>query len=794
MSPTSNTSELDPDASIPLTSQKTQETIQETPSTQVSNTETNSEADTGSQRLKITASNGLTALKKLVVTEPKKKRVKRDKSFGQGSNEVSGSSVKPIKRTGSHGKLAMLPSLPLDILFEIFGHLSPADILHLSRTTKSFRRVLLNKSAISVWKAAFGNLQEDEAPTPCPEELSLPVWANLLFSPHCHSCSASNIRSIEWTLRMRLCGKCTKAQSIPQKKFKKEVKLDIILLRCLPFQRRVKDGKTNTYCLKSHREAFLKELDNLVGDRNKFIADRTSEMKTRAEHAKVCEAWSDRLAEERESALEDIRDERRYFITERLYELGYAPELKFLDDVHFTKRNLVAPLDYDLEMLTDLEEVRVAKPITERIWNGRVKDKVVDFMEIVKYFREKNDRKLLMQRRREEVAKAWPVWLAGQAQRYPPGYFLPTVRDIAEHPILKAQIEKDGEAALSQPDILGVLDTIHDAIETWRKEKSALLSSLVPEASRTDLIGDLNPAENLEWMARAMAVFNCDKRLEEYPAGPSIVYNPDKPYEEYLTYRQGQPARSYGEPTCMWFPTYLHHPSSRLAYPDWWESRYHVNEFFKVEGMPIEGEAGNEKLRRAKWNCDQLGFDEKASGLVKRILEACGMPVTATVKELDAADPRLVCLKCTYGKKCDGERRVSVLTWRRAVKHALKSHWGSNTSRFERISDSDAQKARELEAAEYRTRHGTYPPKVGETSIPHLWCLMCRDGRHEPMKPLSPIEMRWHFIRDHRASLKEFDDPQPDSLLTTMEVWDKPPTQPILIQMVPKKGRPTTKQ
>ena len=43
---------------------------------------------------------------------------------------------------------------------QILGHLRPLDILHLARTTKEFRQILLHKSSISVWKAARANVPD----------------------------------------------------------------------------------------------------------------------------------------------------------------------------------------------------------------------------------------------------------------------------------------------------------------------------------------------------------------------------------------------------------------------------------------------------------------------------------------------------------------------------------------------------------------------------------------------------------------------------------------------------------
>lgn len=76
-----------------------------------------------------------------------------------------------------------LSDMPLDVLFEIFELVLPMDLLHLARTSKALRNLLLRRSAISIWRAAFLNLPL--APPPRPEELTEPRWASLLFETDC---------------------------------------------------------------------------------------------------------------------------------------------------------------------------------------------------------------------------------------------------------------------------------------------------------------------------------------------------------------------------------------------------------------------------------------------------------------------------------------------------------------------------------------------------------------------------------------------------------------------------------
>lgn len=134
-------------------------------------------------------------------------------------------------RKSRRGKLRDLPEMPLDILYEIFGHLFPLDVLRLSRTTKASRDLLMRRSALFIWHSAFSNLPV--TPPSCPEDLNLPRWTSLLFETHCsvclfrcmllssrlslrilrQFCSKHSVLKIFWMFRVRCCKRCLKSPS-----------------------------------------------------------------------------------------------------------------------------------------------------------------------------------------------------------------------------------------------------------------------------------------------------------------------------------------------------------------------------------------------------------------------------------------------------------------------------------------------------------------------------------------------------------------------------------------------------
>lgn len=66
---------------------------------------------------------------------------------------------------------------------QIFSHLLPIDLLNLARTSKSFRTLLMSRSSRTLWRVSR---QLVDGLPECPEHLSEPAYANLVFSNHCH--------------------------------------------------------------------------------------------------------------------------------------------------------------------------------------------------------------------------------------------------------------------------------------------------------------------------------------------------------------------------------------------------------------------------------------------------------------------------------------------------------------------------------------------------------------------------------------------------------------------------------
>ena len=59
--------------------------------------------------------------------------------------------VNPLNRAEERGEKFEFLELPIDLLLEIFSHMEPADLLHLSRVSKDLLRLLKSDDSIYIW-------------------------------------------------------------------------------------------------------------------------------------------------------------------------------------------------------------------------------------------------------------------------------------------------------------------------------------------------------------------------------------------------------------------------------------------------------------------------------------------------------------------------------------------------------------------------------------------------------------------------------------------------------------------
>ncbi|PIL34379.1 hypothetical protein GSI_03154 [Ganoderma sinense ZZ0214-1] len=115
-----------------------------------------------------------------------------------------------LKEVASLGGAAQGRGLNIHTAFlqAIASHLAPLTVLHLSRTSKVFRRMLMNKASRWVWRRALRTVPGLPA---CPEDLNESLYTALIFDSYCFACGVPDAFSVDYALRLRLCESCWKA-------------------------------------------------------------------------------------------------------------------------------------------------------------------------------------------------------------------------------------------------------------------------------------------------------------------------------------------------------------------------------------------------------------------------------------------------------------------------------------------------------------------------------------------------------------------------------------------------------
>ncbi|KDQ62846.1 hypothetical protein JAAARDRAFT_202398 [Jaapia argillacea MUCL 33604] len=654
------------------------------PSADISHPDISISSDTNGPRpakkIKITVSNGL-----------------------EGYLSVKGHN-KTRKSAKPKGKLALLPTLPLDILFEIFSHLLPIDILHLSRTTKALRRVLLHRSSTSIWRAALSNVEDLPE---CPEDLSEPQYANLAFSPHCHNCLTNNIRNVDWRLRVRYCLRCSKTCLVSDENFE----LPKTVVKCLAgtnwdnIPGDVYDAKAVLDIVEKINSLPTKDAQR------QFVREKHTKKKKIIAHAIRCEDWEEDVADDRANQLDELRAARRKAIEEKLTGLGWGEEIAKMPKTHNhqTRHNRLILLD-------DLSVVRQPKALTDRIWKNIEKEMVV-FMKKMKAYRLELEEKESLKKRRSTVSKIYDEYKKARPHLH--SEIVPSAADLCSIPEIKAFIDNQSlDIAGFEDRFVGDLDHL---IRRWR---STVIVGLVTKL-RDERFGNREVLfqESEAKLSLAISVFVCSE-------GDYIHYSRLRDWDGPWPERK----KRY---EAIWYPQILHHRCTTLETIPWYEREEEPDLSTKL------GDGFASAFKRKPWSSEKLIFDEKASRVVWKILMACGLnPYQTTAVQLDDLDPRIVCLKCTHGHTCDGERRVQVRTWRKTVAHCMMIHWGDPTVEYEKIADDNVAKARAEEQLYAEKNPKTTPAE------PMWTCILCHDTPQETNR-LSKSKVDQHLSKHH---------------------------------------------
>ncbi|KAL0946623.1 hypothetical protein HGRIS_012819 [Hohenbuehelia grisea] len=404
------------------------------------------------------------------------------------------SSTAPSRRV--RGRLQNLPGMPLDILFEIFGHLQPLDLLRLARTTKDLRGTLMRRSTVTVWRQARANVGDDFPD--CPPDLSEPAYANLAFDTHCHFCLNPRAGFIMWISYVRSCKRCLEATTANVDALVCWEEYSCRLPHCpdgswspeqlLPtFMMKPKNRNDDSYLAFFYDDANdLCELFNgvyLETDCRNIMSERLRFVERRDKFAMACEEWEIGCKQQRTNEKEAARRRRLEAIVTKLTDLGWGYELSHMSPD-------------DVEIFFELPVVKQAKDLTERIWRN-MEPFMIECMVTLQEKRIAQENAAVLLSRRQLFKEA----IREYADSRPLDEIVPEATDLYymdEVAPIKSLIENTPlEDALTMQHLADFIAQLPQLARQWRASKTTQLISKMSALGQNLRLSTLYQVESL---------------------------------------------------------------------------------------------------------------------------------------------------------------------------------------------------------------------------------------------------------------------------------------------------------
>ncbi|KAG8718247.1 hypothetical protein FRC09_012951 [Ceratobasidium sp. 395] len=402
---------------------------------------------------------------------------------------------------GKQGRLEGLMKMPVDIFTEtvltatqIALNLMPEDIISLTRANKFFRTLLMTKSSIHIWRGAMRNVPGIPA---CPPDLSEPHYLALIYAPDCSMCGTTSSRRMDEMLRVRLCPSCRSEHLIKLSTVMPEIIAFVPSSNKIVPSKRRRGGER--YALKSDVQEVQAEWDELekTGD-TKMLEERKDtrkrELQLRSSQARALIAFLDGLENDRRSELQDLKNQHRLAVNERLLESGWD------------KDDLVSSYSQGREWSSLVDQAEV---LTDRAWVN-LQPKLIPLLEVNRedrLKREKSERKCARQTRLEAYLKTIkeekrpiidvtvpPLAIPGSNSASPDvqikymGIF-PKFIDALEWDQMKGFLENDISVADMEEQVSKCLPDITRRIDEWINDIEGHLVELLRKGREADNLG-----------------------------------------------------------------------------------------------------------------------------------------------------------------------------------------------------------------------------------------------------------------------------------------------------------------
>ncbi|KAF8844882.1 hypothetical protein BDN67DRAFT_615994 [Paxillus ammoniavirescens] len=567
------------------------------------------------------------------------------------------------------GQLAILPSLPIEILCEIFCFLHPGDLLALVRTSKAFRRLLMSRSTAFVWRAVRRNV--DGLPEP-PSDMNEVQYAALVFGMECsYEGCYKKARYTIWHLRIRSCASCRPKHKPIKENNSPECCALRRLLGFFPvfLDRYLPRGPFLT-CKGNpiegfhgpHMKVFQDELQALpVSEREVYLERRQLETQIANSFAAAGVEWQLSVRKERIMELQSRQAARAETIREMLVEGGFRDEIEYFGWDRISRH----PLIKRTQALTDKARSNVLEHIEDHM-SG---------------WRELRIEGQVYASRRKVFLDAWFQFTTIAFHNSPPDCpYLPLPPDatIGFSENIDSVIRQCGQVpheSLLQQLFVAFLPTC-DYILVWHREVRRELASLLPSYKPDDDDETVHTRLKL-----ATSVFRCTTGHKCQIDGRALAY-----------------------------PEILFHPCFTLVGPGDSPS--------PKDPRGIANQRAYLAMGGRPWSCKGRVQVHHKQDAVAKILTCCGKdPRTTAAAEMDVQDPRLVCVACARG-----DRLLAFMSWRQAVQHSITFHPNSSDNRPWVMAPPFARACvNQLESPDREPLPSTWGGNVFSHSI----CLLC---------------------------------------------------------------------
>ncbi|KAF9559585.1 hypothetical protein CPC08DRAFT_708759 [Agrocybe pediades] len=554
------------------------------------------------------------------------------------------------KLRGMRGRLKDILEMPMDILVEIFGHLDPLALIHLTWTTKGFRILLLSKNADSraIWKASIANVP---GLPPCPGDLSEPKYAYLAFVNICHRCHKwgrnSNSIRIFWYARVRLChSPCAEEEfsiRFPPNEWADIPTLEPLIPIAEFAARRYFSKRFHTATYNRWDEEYQK-----AENKKAWVDNKVEVQKRLSAHAGACKTWLYEAEREARNAREREAEARKPIVRDMLNNLGWSEEISMLEQRK------------DSYGLHPLSHPAVRKACRKKITGlvlSRLERTLVEHMEKIKERRLRNVRARLLRERLPLLAEVYKTYVAD----LPANFIYPALADIFFHPDVQGIMNLPSEMAVTSRDF-----------DYLRFSFSTIVSHVLQylETKLTSMISSLcfpygeSGTTSRDVLSLAVTTFVCDEH--------GCPYNAGLRYPQMLLHRCANQGEYHQIATNI-----LGHTKSDDSY---------------------DLETISQVCDSTTWNATRcIKFDEDAYKVLTEALMMCARdPKITTTEDMDSEMPIFECLTCH--SRHDGRL---VMPWYYLANHRKEFHGASLSDSQESegfefclLDDADAANAK----------------------------------------------------------------------------------------------------